>query len=982
MRLGMMTAAVTAVTMAMAAGTTTAGASDPPAQRSAAERQTFIVQLVDAPLASYTGGVRGLPPTNPRARGEKRLDPDSAASRSYLRHLRGAQRAVEERVRGALGRQPQVEHRYTHAYNGVAVEITAAEAERLRSVPGVRAVHPPVERELLTDAGPEWIGAPTVWDGSASGGVATQGEGVVIGIIDTGINTDHPSFAAVGGDGYVHENPRGTYYGVCAPLTGLPFCNDKLIGLWDFTGTGPEDQHGHGSHTAGTAGGNHVDATVSAPTIEVDRAVSGVAPHANIISYKGCGGPTAVCLSPNLVAAIDQATADGVDVINYSIGGGSNDPWSDADAQAFLGARDAGVFVATSAGNSGPGAATIGSPADAPWVLGVGAATHDRAFVNAVVGMSGGASPAPGDLTGNSFTAGYGPAPIVHAADRGDDGQCLNPFPPGTFDGEIVICERGTIPRVDKGSNVKAGGAGGLVLVNLEADGESTVADPHVLPAVHLGYTDGAVLTAWARDGGSGHTASIAGTTAHVDDDNGDVTAGFSSRGPNTSVPGVVKPDVTAPGVDILAPVHTVVPTEAAEFGLMSGTSMSSPHAAGAAALVRAVHPDWTPAEVQSAMMTTALDAVVRKDDGVTPADPFDRGAGRVDLTQATRAGLILDESTERYVAADPGAGGDPTSINVPSLGDAACAGTCTWTRTVRNPSDQAVTWTAAGARQGVDVTVSPRGFTLAAGEERTIKVTADVRGEEIGTWLFGSVRFSTSTPQVPDAHFPVAVAPAGAGGGTVEVESDAARGSHVETVTSPVDVKQLNVTVAGLRRGEPFREVLPQDPTPLDPYDTTVGTVTRPVEVPAASRLLAAEIVDTTSNDLDLFVGRDDNGDGVAQANEELCRSASETAFESCSLPSPDGGTYWVMVQNWLSGRAVDDVGGVVAVVPGSDEGNLTITGPGRVAAGNLFDLTLAWDVDSLEPGEVWYGHVELGSSRRSTADVASFGVVLRNPG
>jgi hypothetical protein len=160
------------------------------------------------------------------------------------------------------------------------------------------------------------------------------------------------------------------------------------------------------------------------------------------------------------------------------------------------------------------------------------------------------------------------------------------------------------------------------------------------------------------------------------------------------------------------------------------------------------------------------------------------------------------------------------------------------------------------------------------------------------------------------------------------------------------------------------------------------VGTVTRPVEVPAGSRLLAAEIIDTTSNDLDLFVGRDDNGDGVAQESEELCRSASETAFESCSITSPDGGSYWVMVQNWLAGVAVDEVEGVVAVVPGSDEGNLTVTGPGRVSAGTPFDLTLAWDVESLAPGEIWYGHVELGSSRRSTADVGSFGVVLRHPG
>ncbi len=944
--------------------------------------EPYIVRLADPPLASYRGDITGLAPTNPSSIGENTLDVETPAGQAYLRYLDTAQDTLVAQATVALGRAPEVEHHYKYAYNGLAMHVTAAEAETVRRLPGVVDVQAPIERHVLTDAGPGWIGAPSLWDGSAGpGGAASRGEGVVVGVIDTGVNHDHPSFAAVGGDGYSHSNPRGQFYGVCDPVTGLPFCNEKLIGAWDFTGTTPNDDNGHGSHTASTAAGNVLDAVVSAPTIEIEQSISGVAPHANLITYKACLA-VGSCLSPSLVAAIDQATADGVDVVNYSIGGTSTDPWSDADAVAFLGARDAGVFVATSAGNSGPGAATIGSPADAPWVLGVGAATHDRAFVNAVTDMSGGATGAPADIEGKSFTSGYGPAPIVHAADHGD-GQCLNPFLPGTFDGEIVICDRGTIARVDKGTNVATGGAGGLVLSNTEADGESTVADPHVIPAVNIGYADAQVLEAWVRDGGEGHMATIAGTTADIADANGDVTAGFSSRGENPAVPDVIKPDVIAPGVDILAAVNTVDPTVGPEFGLLSGTSMSSPHAAGAAALVRALQPDLSPAEVQSAMITTALDDVIRKEDGSTPGDAFDEGAGRIDLTGAARAGLVLDATTAEYEGANPATGGDPTTINLASLGNADCQGECTWTRVVRNPGDTATTWRAVSdGPRGLDLTISPRRFTVNPGEEMTLKVTADVAGQPVGEWLFGSVRFVPRDKGVPESHFPVAVAPGGAGGGAVEVESDSAQGSVTETVTSPVDVKDLNATVSGLQQGTLARELLEQDPTPLDPYDSEIGTFTTLVDVPDGARLLASEITATTATDLDLFVGLDADGDGVAEATEELCASASPEALESCRLPDPDGGSYWVMVQNWLTGQVVDEVDLAVSVVPGTDAGNLDVTGPKQVAADEEFDVTFTWDVESLEPGEVWFGLVELGSSRRATADVGSMLFTLRNPG
>jgi hypothetical protein len=443
--------------------------------RAAGDTDLYIVQLADPPLASYTGGIAGLAATNPAALGEVKLDASSPASKAYLAHLDSRRQAVLSAAKAALGRDVATRFTYAYAFDGFAAAFTESEATAVAKLPGVADVQKNYIRQLQTDVGPNWIGAPAVWSGQG-GPSATKGEGVVVGVIDTGVNHDHPSFADVGGDGFNHTNPKGRFFGACDPVLGQPFCNDELIGVYDFTGTSPADDNGHGSHTASTAAGNAHAATIVAPTLSLTRNVSGVAPHANIITYKAC---IAVgCLGASLTAAIDQATADGVDVINYSIGGGPTDPWNDSDSEAFLGARDAGVFVSASAGNSGPGPETVGSPANSPWLMSIAASTHNRVFANSIGNLSGGGSAAPADISGKSFTSGYGPATIVYAGDYGD-ALCGAPFAPGTFDGEIVVCDRGVNPRVEKGRNVKVGGAGGMVLANDEASGDSTIADAH-----------------------------------------------------------------------------------------------------------------------------------------------------------------------------------------------------------------------------------------------------------------------------------------------------------------------------------------------------------------------------------------------------------------------------------------------------------------------------------------------------------------------
>lgn len=722
----------------------------------------FLIRLRDMPLASYRGEIPGLGATNPRALGERRLNLYSPDSQAYQDYLLAKQAEFIQKLEAKLGRQVEVKFQYYAATNGLAVYLTADEAEQARQIPEAAFVQPNFIRQLETDVSPQWIGATGLWDGTNTGGLpGTKGEGIIVGVIDTGINFSNPSFADLGGDGYNHTNPwgSGVYVGVCNPTNAnydATFgCNDKLIGAWDFAtadGVNPRDVEGHGSHTASTAAGNAITANVVGHTISISRQISGIAPHANIVMYTACLSEG--CPGDALTAAIDQIVIDGVDVVNYSIGSaGPSDIWNDTDTLGFLSARDAGIFVSTSAGNNGPNAATTGNPADAPWLMSNAASSHNRKAVNAVQNMSGGNTTPPADIYGVSFTSGYGPAQIVYAGSYGD-ALCLNPFAAGTFAGKIVICDRGQNARVDKGSNVLAGGAGGMVLANDAANGDSVEADDHFLPAVHISYSAGVTLKAWVADGGASHTATIRGTQLEVNDAWGDVLASFSSRGPNRAAGDILKPNIANPGESILAAIGIGNPNPP-QWSFYSGTSMASPHGAGGAALMMALHPTWTVDEIQSALEMTAWQDVLDYD-GTQP-DPFDMGSGRMDLSVASKAGLVMNETRANYDAANPATGGDPSTLNLPSLGKGACYKTCSWTRTFRSTASSSVTWTIdLAAANGMDLTVSPTSFTIPAGGTQTITVNADVRRSPQDAWAFGELRLLPNNAGIPAAHLPV----------------------------------------------------------------------------------------------------------------------------------------------------------------------------------------------------------------------------------
>lgn len=729
----------------------------------------YIVVLKDTPLASYRGGIPGLAATNPAARGETKLDAQSADSLAYMDYLAGRRADVIAQANTSLGRSLDIRYEYKASLNGFAAEMTPEEAAVVAQLPNVLLVEREQIYELHTDAGPAWIGAPGVWDGSETGGLpGTYGEGVLVGVIDTGIDPWNPSFLDVGDDGYDHTNPfgSGNYVGVCDPTNvgggGIaPYdptfpCNDKLVGAWGYTalpGT-PRDADGHGSHTASTTAGNVVhDAVISTTTAVFTANISGVAPHANIIMYAAC------CDSSALTAARDQSILDGVDVINYSIGSTAptGDFWTSTTALSWLAVRDAGIFVANSAGNSGPGDATVGS-ADVPWLTSVAASSHNRTFLNSVIADDG--VNAPVTVSGESMT---GPLPnaveIVYAVDYGpsagtDDARLCAPgiFPAGTFNGEIVICERGIYGRVDKGQSVLDGGAGGMILAQPDEFGGgpgALASDPHVLPAVHIDYYQYQILNDYMTNAPGDVTGTITGSTLDVDDSHGDIIASFSSRGPNGSDGDLIVPNIAAPGRAIWAAYHQGATDGEYTFNVIQGTSMASPHIAGAAALIVALHPDWTPAQIHSALLTTS-DTSVWNDDGLTDATPFQTGAGRVSVDNAATAGFVMDVTTAEFIAANPGSGGDPKALNLPTFGNDGCFGTCSWTRTVESTLPYAMTWVSqVEAENGVVLTVEPASFELPAGGTQTITVTADVSAAPAETWSFGRVWLIPDAPEL-----------------------------------------------------------------------------------------------------------------------------------------------------------------------------------------------------------------------------------------
>ncbi|WP_129783251.1 S8 family serine peptidase [Promicromonospora panici] len=951
--------------------------------RGKAER-SYLIRLADAAVPTYDGGVAGLDATAPRS--GRTLNPSATRVREYTEFLEAEQDDFVTRMERAVGHDVDVPFTYQYAVNGVTAVLTPAEAAKVAKDPAVEHIALDKEHELHTDAGPVWSNADALWNAVEELDLPEdyQGEGVVIGTIDTGIHPGSPSFAETGDDGYTHTNPlgAGNYLGVCDPANTDQYdpdfpCNGKLIGAYGFltdTDRSALDENGHGSHTASTSGGAVVnDVTPAAPegTNPPTFDISGVAPHANVISYRGC------CTTAGLVASIDQAIADGVDVINYSIGSSSpSDAWNDFDTIGFLNARAAGIFVATSNGNDGPGSATTGSPADAPWITSVGASTHNRHAFNTLTDLTSSAGPL-GNLTGKSVN---GPLPATQIIDAGSvgDPQCTaTTGHEADYADKIVVCARGGNGRVEKSSNVAAQGATGFVLTNDEANAGSLLGDAFAVPGVAISYADGETLRAWLAEG-SGHTGAISGTTFTIDDALGDTMSSFSSRGPNRAVDTIV-PSITAPGVDILAANGVAEGAyDLVQYGIISGTSMSSPHVAGAGALLTQARPSWTPAQQQSALMTTARTGVVDFDGSA--ATPYEQGSGHMDIGAAAQAGLLFDETAANYLAADPAAGGDPKTLNLPSFADTQCLDTCSWERTAVAPpsAPESVTWTAtAVADDGLALDVALSTGTVSPGDSLGISVTADASDAPEGETLFGRITLTPSNPDVPAVTLPVAVVPSGAIlPDEVEISTRRNTGSQVVSDIRSIAVSDFTGSVRGLVEADLHEGSLNQDPTRDTAYDDLSQVQVTTLEVPDGATRLVAEITEAEAPDLDMFVG---TGDTPSEATQ-VCASTTGSSAEACDVPDPEAGTWWVIVQNWGGSTSQPDAHTLAtAVVPSEDLGNAGVAGPeGEVPVGEPYDVRVHWNLPDAAEGDLFFGTAVLGTSPDTPDDIGEIPVRL----
>jgi subtilisin family serine protease len=972
---GLVVAALTLAAVLVAAGTASARFGEQGAAAPGKLAQTtFIVRMNQAPAVAYEGGVEGLKATAP-AKGKK-IDPDDADVVKYVGYLNGKHADKLSKIGG------QKVYDYDYSFNGFAAKLNPEQVGKLQAEPDVISVEKTTEVMLDTATTPTFLGLTDPDTGLWSRGI--KGEGVIIGILDTGVWPESKSFSDrnAAGDLIYKPNP-GLWHGrSCHPGENwdASMCNQKLIGAQYFCAArgcdtvlehefvSPRDYNGHGTHTASTAGGNQGVPTTGAAA--VFGSVNGIAPRARIAAYKigwDNGAGSAGANTGDVVAAVDQAVADGVDVINYSFSG-TQTSYLDAVEIAYLFAGRAGVFVATSAGNSGPTASTVAHIS--PWLASVAAGTHNRNGVTTLT-LGNGAT-----FAGASMTNGVS-GPIVLASAVGLAGadpnllrQCFSAsaagaaqLDPAKVAGKIVVCERGGVApanaRVDKSAAVREAGGIGVIVANV-VDGASTNADLHSLPAVHVDNAARTAIVSYVTGAGSSATGSWPNATLVLNAPAPDV-AGFSSRGPSTAGGGdILKPDFMAPGQDILAAVAPPG-NGGKDFDIYSGTSMSSPHVAGIAALLTQAHPNWSPAAMRSAIATTA-DATSRA--GLSL--PFNTGSGHVRPNLAENPGLVYDAGYTDYLKFLQGQGCgclpasfpsiDASDLNQPSLAVGDLAGVQTLDRAVTNVGNATATYSATvGAPAGFTVNVSPSSFTIAPGATQAFEVTITrTDAAPLNTYRFGSLTWSdgTHSARSPIVVRPVAIAaPAelalsGTSGSTsYGIRTGYAGGlAYAKRGLIPATETAGNVTQ------DPAQSFNTSNP------DSNHGITVHEFSVPAGTTVarfqLFDEFVDGVTDDLDLYLYRVGGGTLTLVGS-----SGGGTAAERITLSNPTAATYRLYVHGWQTDGPDANYTLFSWILGGTDAGNMTVTGPTTATIGGAGTVNLNWS--GLTAGKKYLGQI-----------------------
>ncbi|MCU1530905.1 MAG: protease [Arthrobacter sp.] len=924
----------------------------------------YIVVLAEKPAATYDGGTVGLPATKPES--GRKLDANKAEVKQYQAHLEHKQTEV------AGQQNVQIQRQFTAAINGFSAKLTADQAIKLAKDPGVLVVAPDTENapDYSSTEFLKLSGANGTWN-TKFGGQAAAGKGVVVGVIDTGYTPSNPFFAGeqvkplvgepVVGEPYRTDDGKiamlksdgDTFVGECQK--GQDFdgsaCNSKVLSAHYFADDfekyvppedrapqellSPIDVDSHGTHTASTAAGKaNVETVVDGRSFGV---TSGIAPAAKLSIYKVCWEDTnpdsGGCYSSAAIDAINQAILDGVDVLNYSISG-ATDTTTDPVSLAFLSAASAGIFVAVSAGNSGPTASTVNH--GAPWLTTVAASSFSQELQGTAEFSDGSKFRGASIMNSQVSNTGVVLAASAAAAGAADAALCgPDTLDPAKVSGKVVVCDRGVIDRVAKSAEVKRAGGVGMILVNLSDSSLDT--DKHAVPTVHVNPPATETIKAKVTANPALKVSLVNKDTTGLPAEAQPQIAGFSSRGPLLATDSdLLKPDVAAPGVAVLAGVSPIG-TGGDDFGFLSGTSMAAPHVAGFGALILGKNPTWSPATVKSAMMTTAGD--VKLADGSKNTDVLATGAGHVDPARVLDPGLVYDANEADYLAFMRGTGFElgipgigttkPRDMNVPSFSLGNLTGKIEVTRTVTALTPGV--YRAKADVPGVKVKVTPSVLNFsAAGEKRTFKVSFENQRAALGEFAMGSLTWQGANKNVTS---PIAVRPQSAvAAKDVAFTSEGGTGSGAINVVSGTD-RPIDMTLDGLSKADSTAvELIPGQFTGVTDASNHVKTV----QVPAGSPLAKFSVLSSDPNaDFDMFL----------MTPEGPLTAATSSASESVSIPNPAPGEYTIYANLYASPNGQATKGSVDASVLGPNVGNATLTpNPLRLANGTSGKVTLNW--------------------------------------
>ncbi len=996
----------------------------------AGESKVYIVQLSLPSAVQQHARTAARSPKPAKGERRQRFDKLSATAQNDVAKIVTQQESVL--AKAGPGVQPVYSYRYS--FNGFAARMTAAQADKLENLPEVLQVWEDEIRPLATNFSAEFLGLFEPGEGLRVA-PGLNGDGIVIGFIDSGIAPGHPALS----DTREADRPRAcrsswaentllgrwlcTYYrrqedvlefeepedwnGVCQ--AGDQFeesdCNNKVIGArWYAEGAtnsglidpgeifSPRDVDGHGTHTATTAAGNRVTASIFGTTI---GRIEGIAPKARVAVYKACwlrpNDSRASCNTSDLASAIDAAVADGVDIINYSVGS-SQRRITAPDDVALMAAAKAGVLSVVAAGNEGPELATIGSPAGGPWVITTAASSRAGDYsveamrIDTPESLAGLYAVREANFTPPLRDEGPIEGSLVLVDDADDSGStdgpgtvsdaCQSIVNSDEVSGEIAFIQRGGCDFDVKVANAASAGAVAVLVYNIAGDpivmwGDAGTND---VPALMMGQADANLILA-EFDAGNDVTVTLDKDLLLTRTDVGDVMGSFSSRGAGP-VPDILKPDVTAPGINILAGFapDAVNAMSGESYAYLSGTSMATPHVSGVAALLMQEHPDWSPAAIKSALMTTARRDVTAAD-AESSAIPFDFGAGHIVPNDAIDPGLIYDMTPDDYdafacavgLAAVPGttcdalraagASIDTGDTNQPSISMSSIVSERTVTRTVSNPGTESRSFTAAvEAPSGMQVTVNPPAITVPAGGSASFDVTMRYQGGPLDLWRFGSLTwqaedrsvFSTLAAQPVSVNAPTEITALGESGNfELPVEF-----GYAGSYEARVHGLALPIVINGF---------VDNDPTKTFTVRSGNGVTQHIISVPADQLYLRFAMFDALTDgddDLDMYIYYSSDNINWVKVGE----SGEPTSEERFDYFRPPAGFYAVLVHGYETDQVSGGPGANYQLLGWSfgvndDRGNLSADGPSIVNAGTTENVAVSWS--GLVSNTIYFGAI-----------------------